>query len=298
MLIESLTLALAGDVAGLVVARLAMSAIVALGAGTIPRLDSLSLDPRLLAFSFVVATLSALVFGLAPALRVARTQPGDVLREQSRSSTGGATQMRLREWLVVSQVALAFVLLVGAGLLLASFERIRRVDLGVRPENVLTFELHLPDARYDSIARARFYDEFATDVARLPGVRAAGGVSRLPATGPFHSWGVRAVSGTLANTRAVLGAAACHCWRLLPSRRHSHHCGPRVQRARCRGNGERRGSDEVAHRRVVPRRRSAGGRRFALAAWIGDRRRDSGWARSRWTTRGGRRRSCIIGIGT
>ena len=89
MTIESLTLALAGDVAGLGVAKLAMVSIVALGAGTIPRLDSLSLDPRMLLFSIGVATLAALLFGLAPAIRVARTQPGDVLRGQSRSSTGG-----------------------------------------------------------------------------------------------------------------------------------------------------------------------------------------------------------------
>jgi predicted permease len=207
MLIESITLALAGAVAGLIVARLAMSAIVVLGAGTIPRLASLSLDPRLLAFSLAIATVSAITFGLAPALRVARTQPGDILRDQSRSSTGGVRQMRIREWLVVSQVAMAFVLVVGAGLLLASFDQIRRVDLGVRPDNVLTFELNLPEARYDSTARSRFYEDLSAELATLPGVRAAGGVSKLPATGPYHNWGVEALTGPLANTnRASVGA--------------------------------------------------------------------------------------------
>jgi predicted lysophospholipase L1 biosynthesis ABC-type transport system permease subunit len=144
MLIESITLALAGGAASLAVARLAMSAIVILGAGTIPRLESLSLDPRLMLFSFLIASVSAIVFGLAPALRASRTQPVDVLRDQSRSATGSVGQMRLREWLVVSQVAMAFVLVVGAGLLLASFDRTRRVDLGVKPNGVLTFELNLP----------------------------------------------------------------------------------------------------------------------------------------------------------
>jgi len=201
MLIESMTLALAGDIAGLVVARLAMSAIVALGAGTIPRLATLTLDLRLLAFSLVIATVSAVLFGLAPALRVARTQPGDVLRGQSRSMTGGAKQLRLREWLVVSQVALAFVLLVGAGLLLSSFRRIQQVELGVKTDGVLTFELHLPSARYDSTARGQFYERFAAEVAAIPGVRAAGGVSKLPATGAYHTWGVRAITGPLANTK-------------------------------------------------------------------------------------------------
>lgn len=207
MLIESMTLALAGDIAGLIVARLAMSAIVVLGAGTIPRLATLTLDIQLLAFSLAVATVSAVLFGLAPALRVARTQPGDVLRGQSRSTTGGAKQLRLREWLVVSQVALAFVLLVGAGLLLSSFQHIRQVELGVKTDGVLTFELHLPRARYDSTARGQFYDRFAAAVEAIPGVRAAGGVSKLPATGQYHTWGVRAMTGPLANTKQGSGGA-------------------------------------------------------------------------------------------
>ncbi len=200
MLIESLTLAFAGAAASLVVARLAMSAIVALGAGNIPRLATLSLDVRLLALSFVIATVSAVGFGLAPALRAARTQPGDILRDGSRSATGGAGVLRTREWLVISQVALAFVLVVGAGLLISSFARMRHIDLGFRSDNVLTFELTLPPARYDSTARGRFYDDFPRDLEAIPGVRAAGAISKLPATGRFHMWGARALSGPFANT--------------------------------------------------------------------------------------------------
>jgi predicted permease len=201
MLIESLVLAIAGALAGLLVARLAMSAIVALGAGTIPRLATLTLDGRLLAFSLVVATASAALFGIAPAFRVARTQPGDVLRGQTRSSTGSAARVRVREWLVVSQVALAFVLLIGAGLLLSSFQRIQQVPLGVKSDGVFTFELHLPEARYDSAARGRFYEQVAERIAQIPGVRAAGGVSRLPSTGRYNTWGTRARSGPLAGVQ-------------------------------------------------------------------------------------------------
>lgn len=201
MLVESLMLALVGTVAGLVVARLAMSAIVVLGADTIPRLNSLTLQPRLLAFSFAVATLSAVGFGLAPAIRASRTQPTDALRDQSRSSTGGAANMRLREWLVVSQVALAFMLLVGAGLLISSLNRLQHVDLGVKTTNVLTFALNLPDARYDSTARALTYERVAKTLAALPGVRAAGGVSKLPATGQFNTWSARPLSGPQAGNR-------------------------------------------------------------------------------------------------
>ena len=201
ILIESLVLALAGDVAGLVVARAAMSAIVHLGAGSIPRLATLTLEPRLLVFSTVVASVCAVAFGLAPALRAARTQPSEVLRENTRSSKGGAGAMRVREWLVASQVALAFMLLVGGGLLIASFNALRAVDLGVRPDGVLTFELHLPDARYDSLGRARFYEDFVKRVEALPGVKSAGGISKLPATGQFNQWGTEALTGPMVKIR-------------------------------------------------------------------------------------------------
>src|SRR5262249_11259324 len=197
-LVESLTLALAGDLAGVALAYFGMKAMVAIGAGSIPRLSTLTLEPRLLVFSLGVASLSALGFGLLPALRAARTQPGDILREQSRSATSGGVQMRLRQWLVVSQGAPAFVLLVGAGLLIASLPPIPPGPLGVRPEGVLAFELHLPDARYDSTARARFYETVAERIAALPGVVSAGGVSKLPATGDFNIWGTSPVTGPLA----------------------------------------------------------------------------------------------------
>lgn len=202
LLIESLALALAGDAAGLLLARLAMSGIVAMNAGSIPRLTTLTLDPRLLAFSVAIATLSAVAFGLAPALRAAHTQPGDVLRQQARGASGNAAEGRFRTALVVSQVALAFVLLVGAGLLIASFQRLRQVDLGVAPDRALVFDLQLPAARYDSLARGRFYEELAHRIEELPGVRAAGGVSHLPATGDYHQWGTLALTGPLVGTKA------------------------------------------------------------------------------------------------
>lgn len=201
MLVESLTLALLGDVAGLLVARAAMAGIVALGSDTIPRLATLTLDSRLLAFSIGISTLSALVFGAAPARRAVRARSSEALRGESRSATDGARQLRGREWLVVGQVALAFVLAVGAGLLLASLARLQKVDLGFKPANVLTFELHLPDARYDSTKRAAFYDDFSATIERLPGVLAAGGISKLPATGSFNSWGCEPTTGPLKGTR-------------------------------------------------------------------------------------------------
>jgi predicted permease len=198
MLVECLALAAVGDAAGLLVARLAMSGIELLAGDTIPRIASMSMSVGVLAMSVVVATVSAVIFGIVPALRVAKTQPSDVLRGSSRASTGGVRQLRGREWLVVVQVAVAFVLAVGAGLLLSSLAHLQDVPLGVRTTNVLTFQLHLPDARYDSTARAAFYDAFARSVEQLPGVRAAGGVSKLPVTGSYNSWGTHPLTGPYA----------------------------------------------------------------------------------------------------
>ena len=201
MLLESVALALVGGAAGLLVARGTMAVILAIGAGSMPRIESTHVDAHLLIIALVLSTVSAIGFGLGPALRMARSEPREVLQEQGRSFTGGRRQMRMRQWLVVAQVALAFVLLVGAGVLLASFSRLRDLDLGVRTDHVLTYELHLPEARYDSTARARLYEEIAARTEALPGVRAAGGVSKLPATGQYHEWGVQALTGPLANTQ-------------------------------------------------------------------------------------------------
>lgn len=207
MLVESLVLALAGDALGLIVARVAMSGIAHLGAGSVPRLTTLSLDPRLLAFSVIITTASAVVFGLTPALRAARTDPIDALRGEDRALAGSRGHNRLRSALVTAQVALAFVLMVGAGVLLVSFHRIRSLDLGVDGDRALVFELHLPAARYDSTARAFFYEDVAARIARLPGVRAAGGISKLPATGEYHEWGTIPLTGpNVGLTEGNLGA--------------------------------------------------------------------------------------------
>jgi predicted permease len=201
MLVESVVIALAGDVAGLAVARAGMSAIVALGDGNIPRLSSLALDPRVLLFSIVLSTLCAVFFGAAPAIRAARTRPGEVLRSEARGGTSGRRQGQLRAGLVAAQVALAFVLVVGAGLLLSSFAQLRRVDLGFSSSDVLTFEAHLPSSRYDSTARGALYEDLAGAIERVPGVRAAGSTSRLPATGSYHSWFTRPLTGPLVNRK-------------------------------------------------------------------------------------------------
>ena len=111
--------------------------------------------------------------------------PVTALRQQSRSTTSTRGQGRLRTGLAATQLALALTLLVGAGVLLASFHRLQQVDLGFRTDGVLTFELNLPTIRYDAERRAAFQEELARRLGTIPGVTAAGGISFLPATGPL-----------------------------------------------------------------------------------------------------------------
>jgi len=193
LLTESVALALAGGAVGLGIAWIVMRGLLWLGSQSVPRLEHLSLDPRMLLFCLGVSSLSAIVFGLAPALRAAQ-----IGTETPARATATTQQGRLRAGLVVIQVALAFVLLVGAGLLLASLARLRDVPLGVHGDHVLTFRVELPMALYDSTARGRFYETLAQRLQEIPGVRAAGGISKLPATGAYNQWGVRVASGPMA----------------------------------------------------------------------------------------------------
>jgi predicted permease len=145
----------------------------------------------------LAATLAALgVFGLVPALRLSRSAPAEVLRSGGRTGTESRGLRRVRSGLVVAQMAVAVVLVAGAGLLLRSFHEIRSVDLGFDDAQVLTFEVHLPGSRFpDGAARERFHDEFQTRLAALPGIDAAGAVSWLPVLGRYHWWSMAVIAG-------------------------------------------------------------------------------------------------------
>src|SRR5579871_3435167 len=191
LLLESLLLSVAGGVAGLLLARAATGALLASAPAAVARAGGGPLERAVFAFSAAIAILAGLAFGVAPAVQGARPDLELVLRETGR---GGASrrQTRARNVLVVCQVALALVLLVGAGLLLRSFERLRAVDVGVRPSHVLTFTVSLPNGRYeDPERRARFYRDFIARLGAIPGVRFAAAISRLPVTGTYHSWGTQ-----------------------------------------------------------------------------------------------------------
>jgi len=198
LLVESAVLGGLGGLLGLVLAALGIRVLRVLGRDALPRLEAVGFDPWVLGFAAVVTSATVIGFGVAPALRLAGVPESQALRRQSRSTTETRGQGRLRSGLAAAQLALALTLLVGAGVLMASFHRLQQVSLGFRVERVLTFELSLPTSRYDAERRARFQEELAVRMRAIPGVTAAGGTSRLPATGNYHGWNTVIESGPLA----------------------------------------------------------------------------------------------------
>jgi predicted permease len=190
LLVESLVLSLGGGFAGVGLALLITRLLLAVAPDNVISAVDVGPNTTMLAFGFAVVVLSAIGFGVAPALQFSRPNIELTLRESGRSGTGSRRQTRTRNVLVVSQIALALILLVSAGLLIRSFSRLRAVPLGLTADRVMTFEVHLPQGRYEDPARrATFHREFAERLAGLPGIRAAGAVSRLPVTGGYHTWG-------------------------------------------------------------------------------------------------------------
>ena len=169
---ESLLLTIAGGIAGLAVAWAGMRALLAFAPRTIPRADEITLDAPVLGFLLGASLLTGLVFGLLPAVQRAGPLSLAALREGGRGATGGRARRRLREGLVLAEVALATMLVVGAGLLVKSFWRLQRADLGFEPSGVVVAQLQLPAARYDSAGKVvRFYERLRDEVAAAPGVR-------------------------------------------------------------------------------------------------------------------------------
>ncbi|HEV3485851.1 MAG TPA: ADOP family duplicated permease, partial [Vicinamibacterales bacterium] len=180
MLTESLVLATAGGLAGLVVAALSHRGLLALVGDRIPipRLDQVTLDLPIVAFTMVVAVVTGLTFGVVPAF-VSTSRGGDALRDGGRHGGGRRLHGVLRT-LVVAEVALSLVLLAGAGLLLRSFLKLQNVDPGFRAEGVLTVAVQLPATRYDVPRAESFFRESLSRISVVPGVQHAAGASCLP----------------------------------------------------------------------------------------------------------------------
>ncbi|HZS04396.1 MAG TPA: ABC transporter permease [Blastocatellia bacterium] len=180
LLTESVLLAVAGGVIGLVVARWGLDLLVTLGPRDLPRLESVGLDRTVLFFTLGLSLLTGIVFGLVPALQSSRLGLNEVLKEGGRSETGGAGGGRVRGLLVATEIALSLVLLIGAGLLLRSAWRLEQVNPGFSPDHLLKVRLSLPPSKYrEGTNVAAFYQQLIERLGALPGVQAVGATSSV-----------------------------------------------------------------------------------------------------------------------
>ena len=184
LLLETSVLALLGGAAGLLLAWWGVDLLRATSPANLPRLEEIRVNGLVVAFTFGIACLTSLIFGLIPALQASRPQIEQSLKEAARGSTGGARSHRLRSAFVVSQFALSLVLLVGAGLLIRSFAQLRAVQPGFEANGVVTFWQTLPKARYGEVdQQTQFFDKLLAKLTTLPGIEKVGLVSPLPFSG-------------------------------------------------------------------------------------------------------------------
>ena len=180
LMTESVLLAVLGGVAGVVLSGLFIRLILAVSANRLPRLEHINLNSNVLLFALTLSVLTALLFGLAPAIQSARLNLYDILKEGSHTTTAGSIRQHFRRALVIIQVAVAFVLLVGAGLLGRSFMALLDVDPGFTANKALTLDIQL--VRPTAEQRMTFLDQTLAKLAAVPGVAGAGATSALPFT--------------------------------------------------------------------------------------------------------------------
>ncbi len=184
LLTESLLIACVGGALGLAMALVGVKLLVSLLPANFPRAQDIHVSAPVFLFTLVVSVATGVLFGLAPALQASRTDPREGLHKGGRATTGGGRQSRLRNALVISEVSLACVLLIGAGLMLRSLLNLMRLDPGFRTEHVLTAKLSLPHERYKTPqSLLHFYGELPRNLQSLPGVESAGMGSDIPWTG-------------------------------------------------------------------------------------------------------------------
>ncbi len=191
MLTESLMLALTGGALGVLLAFWGVNLLLDSSPHTLFRVKEVNVDLTVLGFTLVVSLATGLLFGLAPALQVSKTDLNEFLKEGARGSTGGIRSNRVRSLLVVSQVALSLVLLVGAGLMIRSFQHLLSVDPGFNPHNVITMQINLPQNKYPGkTERESFFTQVIKRVETLPAVETVGAISHLPLSGAEQINGV------------------------------------------------------------------------------------------------------------
>jgi putative ABC transport system permease protein len=199
LLTESMLLASLGGALGLLLASLGVRSLLAFLPSTanLPRLDEVRLDWQAFAFTAAVSLLTGILFGLVPALRAARSDMNDALKESGRGNAVSARRKRYGNLLVAGEVALSLMLLVGAGLLVQSFIRLQRTDPGFATDRLLTMEIRIPDYRYGkyekdgkNTPRVRLYEQLEQRLSALPGVESAAVAARLPVKHGPDPWGI------------------------------------------------------------------------------------------------------------
>lgn len=204
-LTESLLVALAGGLVGSATAYWGVKLLLRISPASLARSETLHLDPTLFVFALAVTALTGVLFGAAPAIGASRADPHDALRESARGNTAGRRSRHVRSVLVASQVSVALMLLVGAGIVIRTFAAQLQRDLGFAAGEVSTFEINLPLARYDSAAtRVRLHAALQASLRAIPGVASVGATSWLPGSGDYHEWGIeyRDADGKRARTEA------------------------------------------------------------------------------------------------
>jgi putative ABC transport system permease protein len=179
LLTESALMGVAGGVVGLLVAKWGLSALIALSPEDIPRLDQIGIDGRVLGFTLLISLATGLVFGLVPALQASKPDLNESLKESGRSSTAGVERRRVRSTLVVLEVALSLILLIGAGLMIKSFSRLQKVDLGFNPDRLVSMNIQLSRTKYQGPQSAAFFRQLIERVESMPGVESAGAISAI-----------------------------------------------------------------------------------------------------------------------
>ncbi|HYP26921.1 MAG TPA: ABC transporter permease [Blastocatellia bacterium] len=199
LLTESVVLALLGGALGLLIAIWGLDGLRSLNPGNIPLLQNIRIDGRVLAFTFAVTMVTGILFGLAPALRSSQVNMNESLKEGGRSLVSGRHH-RLRNLLVIAEMALSLVLLIGAGLLIRSFVRVQQVEPGFDPRNVLSLRLSVVGTDYAEESRRRsFYQQLWERIRQLPGVESVGGATILPLSGGI-GWGGITIEGYAASS--------------------------------------------------------------------------------------------------
>ncbi|HKR61155.1 MAG TPA: ABC transporter permease [Pyrinomonadaceae bacterium] len=197
VMIEGLPLGIIGGLLGLVLAIWGIDVLSSLLPSSLPRGNPITVNSRVLLFTFALALLTIVIFGLLPALQAAKADVRESLNEGGRSGIGGRRQGRMRRLLVITEVALALVLLVASGLMVRSFIKLRQVDVGFTENNVITMRVPLPEATYPEPNTAddprepaglAFYEQLLERVKTLPGVKSATAATLLP-LGAGQGWG-------------------------------------------------------------------------------------------------------------